>query len=317
MSAENFHEKKPNMIITPEQGRIAVELKEIMTTKDLEIFDKKQQLVVSFARESEKKSFNPSEYLLWHIVVGSSAEGIAKFDTPDHDIENFFRSLKQFDDKKYALHTDIDNLSAEQKEQKINELKLISKPTNEEMVYEKEKGPLVDRQQRITRFNKNLKFKYGVSLNNYILGHLLLDSNPGESESLPFDIVDESNPDGMGLVEKFIKYTLPYHKTYEGDYSDPDKEYPDLNKEQNKILSEINFLKRKNNIESRANRTIESITDKYKSIINFTQELEKKGFDIMKYVLGRRLAGSTPDSYTTEFDTPNGDIADFMRKLYK
>ena len=62
--------------------------------KTVEIQNKK----IAFGNELGKKQINgknikPTDYLLWHLMIGSTVFEKKKLDTDDHDIENFIKKL--------------------------------------------------------------------------------------------------------------------------------------------------------------------------------------------------------------------------------
>ena len=76
-----------------------------------------------------------------------------------------------------------------------------------------EKGDVEKWFNRNWQFNNDIKEKYSNSfdMNNYVLG-CLLSGSTRMNESLPFDIPDESDPNGPGLIEKFIRKTYAGYK---------------------------------------------------------------------------------------------------------
>ncbi len=70
--------------------RYGISIKTLSTEKIDEMLKKK----FDFKKELKDKGIEPQEYILWHRVVGSTLPiaGVTKFDTLNHDIENFVRT---------------------------------------------------------------------------------------------------------------------------------------------------------------------------------------------------------------------------------
>jgi|GEM_PF-3846862 len=102
---EQFQPKKREIpeFLKPEEIQHFLEICEIrdatynaITGKDK--VDKQfefQNRLADFDEESVKNKIDPRQYLLWHMLIGSSDLGIktTKLDTEDHKIENLIRSL--------------------------------------------------------------------------------------------------------------------------------------------------------------------------------------------------------------------------------
>jgi len=103
------------------------------------------------------------------------------------------------------IFDNLSNLSIEQKTKLEDLTKIISSSLISKDGSVKSIDLLIQRQINIRKFNQELKLELGneVDLDNYILGRKLIGSTV--HGIFPFDIVDESDPNGMGLIEKFIR----------------------------------------------------------------------------------------------------------------
>lgn len=55
-----------------------------------------QDKIQNFKKKLEAKNIIPQNFLLWHRLIGSTApKEVTELDAPDHDIENFIKSLEK------------------------------------------------------------------------------------------------------------------------------------------------------------------------------------------------------------------------------
>lgn len=178
-----------------------------------------------------------------------------------------------------------------------------------------------DELNKILLDNQKLKgelIQDGFDPNIYLLWHKFIGST-GEYLITEFDTPDGKIANYIKNLDERIKGLEKIQK-FDGFYDDENKVYEDLTNEQNYILSEINSIIKKASANVSGERTVENVKIKQDKIKSFIEEIEKKyDYKIGNYLLGSRLIHSSPDksTKTTEFDTPNNDIENFIRELYK
>lgn len=190
MSAET-PEKKEYQILTPDKEEVVNIAKNYFALKsnDENAKEKYSKRVRGFKnfRESVLKSFDPRQYLLWHEAIGSNGTGLSEFDTPNRDIEKYIKQQIKFEKLSDIVESSVSRINAE----KSN--------------IEEKQSLLRERSNKINPFYEKMN-SLGFDLDNYIFGRKLIGSS--DKEGLPFDIADESNPGGPGLIEKFIRENL-------------------------------------------------------------------------------------------------------------
>ena len=83
--------------LTPEEIKILTEINDIMVLKNIDLFVPRVEKIKLFIKELQEKGIKPDEYLLGYRMVGGlpSQDEEVKFDTLNHEIEYFIRSLKE------------------------------------------------------------------------------------------------------------------------------------------------------------------------------------------------------------------------------
>ena len=101
------HERPAPKWLKPEEVEIWKELNAILESDNVspvlisherldEIMERKSTFTEELKSSKDKESNNiiPQNYLLWHRVMGSTpSDNVRIFDTENHDIEKFIRSL--------------------------------------------------------------------------------------------------------------------------------------------------------------------------------------------------------------------------------
>ena len=89
----NYNEDKEYPDLTPEQNEILKEMNHILSQKGLAFFTKRQNGSIELQDELAKRGIKAKDYILFHRAICSTPHNGLEFDTPEHDIENFIRSL--------------------------------------------------------------------------------------------------------------------------------------------------------------------------------------------------------------------------------
>ena len=86
--------------MSPEQQKVFDELNDIMDKfereGDSESHREKKEQIITFIHDMEGSNFSPNDFVLGKRLMGEKmVKAEENFDTPDHDIENFIRSMKE------------------------------------------------------------------------------------------------------------------------------------------------------------------------------------------------------------------------------
>lgn len=100
MYENNYSENKEYPDLTPEQNKILAEINDILRLDNrdrcVEVYEKRMPQIVDFMEKFQKKGLDLNDYILGRrLKFSTPEEGIFKFDTPDHEIEKFIRTLEK------------------------------------------------------------------------------------------------------------------------------------------------------------------------------------------------------------------------------
>jgi len=97
MKAESHLKADEKLMKSSEEREKRLILHEKIDTliyKNIDTYNLKRESIQKLGKELEAKGLNPTDYKLWHRIIGSTPQkkGLP-LDTPENDIEKFIESL--------------------------------------------------------------------------------------------------------------------------------------------------------------------------------------------------------------------------------